>query len=350
MLSILKRLFGFFSRSKPLPRPAMYRSTYRTVSTIPAAEVTANIPGEEQVIDQPEPVLTSEAVSFLQALLDDKALPLGLQSLTSRDRTFVSNNIRRMNQNNFEIPMLPHAAICIQQLLSDPKVQAADFIDVIKEDPTLSVELLRVANSSFLGFAYPTLDLQQAITRIGFTQLHGLVTMLALRSRILQGAFFQNEVEWVMEMSLSMAKLCQHLAPELEMKPEEAFTVGLLNHIEYLVVLSEASQFSAENDRIAVSREAITETIRLLGNSIHELIAKSWGFGNTEWTRLVTKTDGERNLEVSNAVELSNRLDKLQRALVSALGGNKYITDTAGFDARNVGDAIDAAVASSASK
>ena len=32
---------------------------------------------------------------------------------------------------------------------SDPKVQAADFIDVIKEDPTLSVELLRVATGKY---------------------------------------------------------------------------------------------------------------------------------------------------------------------------------------------------------
>ena len=201
-----------------------------------------------------------------------------------------------------------------------------------------------MANSSYLGFAYPTLDLKQAITRIGFSQLQGLVTMLALRSQILSGEFFKDEVEWVMEMSLAMARLCQQLSRELEMNPEEAFTVGLLNHIEYLIVLGEASRFSTDNGREAISRCAITETIIRLGRTIHELIAKSWGFGTTRWTKLATKTDGSRAFEQSNAVELISRLNILQRALVSGLGGNKRITDTAGFDPRTLSKAIDVAI------
>ena len=112
----------------------------------------------------------------------------------------------------------------------------------------------------------------------------------------------------------------------------------------YLIVLGEASRFSTDNGREAISRFAITETINRLGRTIHELIAKSWGFGTTRWTKLATKTDGSRDFEQSNAVEFISRLNILQRALVSGLGGNKRITDTAGFDSRTLSKAIDVVI------
>ena len=301
-------------------------------------------PPPDGVPEPIRPVLTDDAVDFLLALLDVHEVNMDLQGLSIKDRAFVANNIRKVRQNSFEIPMLPQAAIRTQQLLSNSNVEAADFIEVIKGDQTLSVELLRMANSAYLGYTYPTLDLQQAIIRIGFGQLHGLVTMLSLRSRILHGTYFKNEVSWVMELSLAMAKLCQQLAPDLEMPPGEAFTLGLLHHIEYLVILGEASQISAANPGSMVSRTAIIDTVCRLGPTLHELIEKSWGFGSEKWVKLNLNSEGERNFESSDANELEKRLDTLQRMIIRALGGDHQLTDTAGFDARTIKSAIALAV------
>ncbi len=337
MFDFFRSLFGF---QKP-PVVASSGVVNRGDTISPPCDV------EDHILEPPASVLPPQAVDFLLSLLNVKDLPADLQSLPQKDRSFIASNIRRVSENSLEIPMMPHAAVCIQQLLSDHNVKVTDFIDVIKEDPTLSVELLRMANSSYLGFTYPTLDLQQAIVRVGFTQLHGLVTMLALRSRVLQSNRFKNEVEWVMELSLATAKLCQLLAGEMGMKPDEAFTIGLLNHIEYFVVLGEASRYSAESDKNSVSQLAIIQTVLRMGRTIHDLIAASWGFtpvmGDEKSANVDKKEDGEQDPTIS----LGERLNILQRILVVSLAGEKSITDTAGFDARKLNDAIDAAIAPS---
>ena len=303
----------------------------------------------EQESEEIVAILPQEGVTFLHALLNTDEPLTDLQLFSSKDRAFISNSIRKIRENSFEIPMLPNAVIRTQELLSNPMVEASAFIDVIKEDPTLSVELLRLANSSYLGFSYPTLDLQQAIIRIGFGQLHGLVTMLSLRSRILQGGYFKNEVKWVMELSLATAKLCQQLAQELEMPPGEAFTLGLLHHIEFLVILGEASQNSGKSLGGTVSRDAVLETSRRLGASLHERIASSWGFGDKQWVKLAINQEGVRNFEIGDMIELRKRLDTLQRMLTTALGGKHHLTDTAGFTARTLKNAIRMAVSPSSS-
>ncbi len=338
MLSFILTLFGF-------KKPPVVQAVPVTVPQGQGAETTASSPEEATVFpEQSGPILPPQAVDFLLSLLNTREPPTDLQSLPQSDRAFIASNIRRVTDNSLEIPMMPHAAVCIQQLLSDHNVKVADFIDVIKEDPTLSVELLRMANSSYLGFTYPTLDLQQAIVRVGFTQLHGLVTMLALRSRVLQSNRFKNEVEWIMELSLATAKLCQQLAGELGMKPDEAFTIGLLNHIEYFVVLGEASRYSSESVKNQVSQTAIIQTVLRLGGTIHDLIAASWGFTSVQGDN--KDPDGEE--QQAGSISLSERLNVLQRILVFALAGDKRITDTVGFDARKLNDAIDAAVAPTA--
>ena len=333
MISLFKRMLGSSNAAEAPRAPAVPTAAARQ----------PDMP--EQEADESVQFLSQTAMDFLHALLNVDEPPLDLQLLPLKDRTFVANNIRKIRQNSFEIPMLPHAVIRTQELLSNPKVQAADFIEVIKEDPTLSVELLRLANSSYLGFTYPTLDLQQAIIRVGFSQLHGLVAMLSLRSRILQGVYFQNEVKWVMELSLAMAKLCQQLAPELAMPPGEAFTFGLLHHIEYLIVLGEASQYSTANPGNTVSCDGVIETICRLGPSLHELIASSWGFGEKNSVKLAVNSEGTRSFESSDTEELRKRLDIIQRSLIKALGGKIQLIDTAGFNPRTLKDAITIVVA-----
>ena len=48
-----------------------------------------------------------------------------------------------------EIATLPEITIRIIEIVEDPKSTARDLHDVIKNDPALSVEVLKVVNSAF---------------------------------------------------------------------------------------------------------------------------------------------------------------------------------------------------------
>ena len=274
-------------------------------------------------------VLDSEAVKFLLSLLCPEDPPVDLSDLPPHEREFVSANIRRLLRKEFEIPLLPGAPGRIQQLLANPDVRLDELADIFKNDLTLSAELLRLANSSYLGYVYPTLDLQQAIIRIGFSQVQGLVMMFSLSSRILQVREYQHEVTWITDLSLAMAKVCNLLAPELKMPPEEAFTLGLMHHVEYLVILGEAAKYTVSHRGKSISRSAIAESIRRVGMQLHSLIAQSWGITSIEKYYQVAKGDAEDLSDVSN---VPRRLDRLQHILIDAMAGGKPEVEIEGFD------------------
>ena len=335
MYSMIKQLFQSKTPIVKRPPPA-HANNESSKAAIP-----------ENNTQEAASILSQEALDFLLPLQKTCDLLLDINLLPLKDRSFITSNIRKIRDNNFEIPMLPHVVIRTQQLLSKPDVEASDLLDVIKGDPTMSAELLRLANSSYLGFTYPTLDLKQAITRIGFNQFHGLIVLLSLRSHILQNGFFNNEIKWTLELSLSLAKLCQKLAPELEMPPDEAFTLGLLHNIDYLVIIGEASLYSEKSTSGVVSREAIIETICRLGSDVHNLVTRSWGMGDSKWIKLAVNSEGLRSFESSDAEKLLLRFDSLQNQLINALGGRTFITDTVGFDARSLKDALNEVTAPS---
>jgi hypothetical protein len=303
-------------------------------------EVEASIPPASPV-PEGQPPLSAEAAGFMLSLMSPEDQPINLSDLPHHDREFVASNLRRLIRKEFEIPLLPGATIRIQQLLANPDASVSELAGIFKNDSSLSAELLRLANSSYLVYRYPTLDLQQAIIRVGFGQLNGLVVMFSLRSRILHNRRYQHEVTWVTDLSLAMAKTCQMLAKDLNMPPEEAFTLGLMHHIEYLVILGEAAKNTVAHRGEAISRSAIAESIRRVGMQMHSLIAQSWGISSFEKYYHAATGDAESDSTVS---DVPRRLDQLQRILIEVMAGRNPEIEVDGFDSLRLKKCVESVV------
>jgi hypothetical protein len=336
MFQWLVRLFG---RGKPA----------RLTSASTAAEIKDSA---EPLPVENEPVadhhaLPEEGVAFLSAMLTTDTPATDLHQFSMEDREFVSDNLRRVRQNRVEIPILPSTLVRIQQLIANPDARVAEIANIFKDDATLSAELLRLANSSYIAYLYPTLDLQQAIVRVGFTQLHGLVIMFSIRSRVLQGNRYKDEVLWVTELSLAMAKVCQLLAKHMRIPPEEAFTLGLMHNIEHLVIIGEACRMSASRHGKTVSRGAIIETVSLIGSQLHGLIMNSWGMNSFDsYYRAVSgEPDNRPDTQDNDRSDIVlKRLSRLQQILVEIMGGGAPEITIDGFDDQILRNAINAVI------
>lgn len=298
----------------------------------------------------PTPLLPAEAAAFLAALLSTSEQSIDLHRLSHDDREFISENLRKVRLNRVEIPILPSTTQRIQVLIANPEARISEIAAIFKDDPTLSAELLRLANSTYIAYLYPTLDLHQAIVRVGFTQLHGLVIMFSIRSRILQGKWFKDEVLWLTELSLNMGKICQLLAHDLGIPPEEAFTLGLMHHIEHLVIVGEACRTTSLHHGRPVSRQAIIEAAHLIGGPLHEIIMKSWGMDS--FTHYYRATSGENESDPcpqqdSGAVSILQRLDLLQQLVIMVMAGNAPDLSIDGFDRERLSSAIETVLYSS---
>lgn len=87
-------------------------------------------------------------------------------SLSTVVEQFTPARVKRDIEEFHELPALPVTAIRILQLASSPLSNARQLAEVIEQDPSLSAQVLRYANSSLYGYGGRIKDLQTAIARV----------------------------------------------------------------------------------------------------------------------------------------------------------------------------------------
>jgi len=82
------------------------------------------------------------------------------------------------------LPPLPKSVLEVQRITNDPNSSIKDLVKIIKEDPMLTANLLKVANSPLYGFAREIKSVDQAVSLFGMTPIKGFVISFAVRNSI----------------------------------------------------------------------------------------------------------------------------------------------------------------------
>jgi HD-like signal output (HDOD) protein len=80
------------------------------------------------------------------------------------------------------LPPLPKSVLEVQRITNDPNSSIADLVKVIKEDPMLTANLLKAANSPLYGFTRQIKTVDQAVSLFGMTTVKGFVISFAVRN------------------------------------------------------------------------------------------------------------------------------------------------------------------------
>lgn len=86
--------------------------------------------------------------------------------------------LKRINS----LPPLPKSVLEVQRITSDENASIKDLVKVIKEDPMLTANLLKVANSPLYGFAREIKNVDRAVSLFGMTPIKGFVISFAVRN------------------------------------------------------------------------------------------------------------------------------------------------------------------------
>lgn len=136
------------------------------------------------------------------------------------------------------IPSMPTAATRVIGLLQDPEVDINDLMEAIEYDPSLTSNVLKLANSAY--FAGPrTIDsLRDAIVLLGMSRVFQLVITSAIipiaRSEV-RG--YDLPPGKLLEHCIAVAIASEELAGVLDMKPPvNTFTAGLLHDVGKIVL------------------------------------------------------------------------------------------------------------------
>lgn len=155
--------------------------------------------------------------------------------------------INEIVQDVSELASLPEVSIKVNQMVDDPDCGVNEIGKVISQDPALSAQLLRIANSPFYGFSATIDNISRAVTVLGTQQIRDLV-LSTTATKAFSG--IPNEIISVDDFwhhSLYCGLLARELANQNhKAQGEMLFTAGLLHDIGHLVMFNRIPELALQ--------------------------------------------------------------------------------------------------------
>jgi len=177
------------------------------------------------------------------------------------------------------LPPAPRIMAQLSDMLSDVDTDVADIARTLRSDPALTARVIRMSKTiMFGGASNEVIDIEQALARVGFTNVLGLVgaagiTQLAPAPLRLYGV----DIDTFQRCSLCHALAAESLARALGEDSQAAYVAALLRGIGIVVL-----------DRAAATLVADTELfVAAPGQTYEDFELQLFGLTNVDATRIL---------------------------------------------------------------
>lgn len=179
---------------------------------------------------------------------------------------------------------LPEVYLHINRVVDDPNCSASDIAKAVSKDPSFTVRLLQIANSSLYHFSGPVDTVERAVVLIGTSQIRNLALSMSAVSSFsgLPNELVSMENFW--KHSLLCGLAAKHLAREMRRcDPDALFTAGLLHDIGELVIFNRLPEQARESLILVLDgaeelqvNEAEQQVIGLDHTEVGAELARKW--------------------------------------------------------------------------
>ncbi|MCP5181046.1 MAG: HDOD domain-containing protein [Pseudomonadales bacterium] len=255
--------------------------------------------------------------------------------------------------DELELPTLPEVALRIRDVASDRNVSGTSLAAVVAEDPVLTAQLMRVANSPMFRAVKPIDDLQMAISRIGVEYAANLATGLAMQHMFqATSELIDRKLRETWSHAVDIAAICGVLARSFtDLASDQATLAGLTHSIGVLPILS----WAEHNDHLVEDEAILNRVIESSHGSIGTMILTRWNFPPelasipsqlTRWDREVADSDFTDLVQIAtlqSVVGTEHPLTQLDWSEVSAFSRLGLDPDSARETLDSFRDAFDMA-------
>ncbi len=146
-------------------------------------------------------------------------------------------NLDLLLEFSASLPASPRIFARLSQLISNEDT-ALDYItSLVKMDPGLAAQILRVTNSAYYGASFKINDLDTAISRIGFREVQKVLSMVVAHDCFYQAlpAYDLTATEYA-DSCIDVAVASEVLAKRVGLDPNAPYITGLLHLIGKLAI------------------------------------------------------------------------------------------------------------------
>jgi HD-like signal output (HDOD) protein len=140
-------------------------------------------------------------------------------------------------------PTLPSTMVEVEKLIASGRTDPGLLVDIVKRDPSTSVDVLRRANSAYYGLRHEVECVEHAIRLLGFIEVTSIAMIEGVNEMQEQLTTRRDLVNPIMHASVFTGRFAQQLTHQLELATEWtrlAFSAGLIHVICRLVLLYSA--------------------------------------------------------------------------------------------------------------
>lgn len=117
-------------------------------------------------------------------------------------------------------------------LLRNPYVELPELVRLIEIDPGLSSSVVRMSNCAYFGCKTPSATIEEAVQRIGLTEVVKLVGLLGRRMFLAYPlACYAKDPKDAWREAVGTAVLMEYLAYHADLEPGTAYLTGLLHTV-----------------------------------------------------------------------------------------------------------------------
>jgi HD-like signal output (HDOD) protein len=188
--------------------------------------------------------------------------------------------VEKIKQQALVLPTLPKIALQVRAAADDPEVNLAEMSSIISHDASLSLGIIKVANSAILGRKVKVETVNQGVTRIGLRQIKSIATAMAIE----QVFHSKNEIvamymrkSWQKTVDVASVAVClmtfylqEHKHSSLSV--DNITLAALVHNIGVLPILTEAEQHPG----IFANPTFLQQAINKLASSIGAEVITAW--------------------------------------------------------------------------
>ncbi|MGH1472316.1 MAG: HDOD domain-containing protein [Cellvibrionaceae bacterium] len=196
-----------------------------------------------------------------------------MSQLSDRVRTEILSAI---DSDKLLLPTLPEVALRVREVAEDPDASIDKLVSAIGHDASLTVRIIKVANSPLLRASRQIDDLKMALMRLGIEFTCNLATGLAMEQMFQATSdMIDKRLREVWSHSSEVAGICHVLCLHHSgLKADKATLAGLVHKIGVLPILTYAEDYPSLL-RDSMTLDTIIDELHPI---IGEKILKTWDF------------------------------------------------------------------------
>ena len=173
-----------------------------------------------------------DAVTLRQAIKQTLALKSNLENPA------LQNLVSKIES----LPSLPRSYHEIMQIVQKEEGSLKEVAEIIQNDVSMSMEILKYVNSSFFGLYKEVTSIRQAVSLLGINTIQTLVLSINVFSQFDKSKHYAINIHELWEHSFFTGLFSKAIIADLGMDrnlQEDAFTLGLLHDIGILILATQ---------------------------------------------------------------------------------------------------------------